>query len=806
MVHLEITQIGGMAMATQKSSLALFFLVLLSVSLALPVCETRGQESSGTTVTKLRSSTKGGQTRLIFDAQGDKPRQVGPASDDGVSVFFTQMTVKIADKTIGDKGSPVKEVKFRRGGGFLEVLFKARGASFSWKIEERKKGRYSLVLDIGAPAAKAHNAAMPEPAPKEKPAPPVESRRIDTSELFASKLPDNLKKALAGIDRQAALKGDSEKLAVPKTKFAEMDEKTAGLFASASEKFDGCARNLVECGPEVIEAYGVALNAGPKTAEAPLAMYRTGLAFWTMGNYAKAEKLFRMVVSEWPEHPAASRCWIGIGDMYNKKQAYIEAMEAFRSALRIASNKEDKAAARFELGKELQMLGAAREAAEFLNLSLADDAEFYLKRPEIFRILGEAEFSLGQYDKAKEHLLRYVNYQESAIDQDMALAKLAETFLNLGDAGIANKIYAFIQKYYTDSEGDFISRVRQAEFLEKSDHAAAFKVYSELCSKDLSPSLRKIVYFKLASLNWKRGELDRSMDLMDEIFQGKDNLPAGNEMVALRERVLTDLIKKSVNEKNYIAVLQLHDKYRRILDDIQSAEVQENIAESYGALQFYSIALEIYDRLIAKGLKKGDEVMLKCALYALRYDDRNRALQYCRLVQSEAMDPKRSEILGHILGRDHKFADAQKSFAKVIQKGRDLELTDPDSLQIYGSVLYEMHKYDEAVPILQKGLERANGGKGFNKRAMLVTLGKCFHELKQYPKAVEALEAALALSKEEEVNELLYALSKVYFAAGQSEKAAQGLNQIVGTNNPFWVAVAQQELNSIQMSQTGTAR
>lgn len=85
-----------------------------------------------------------------------------------------------------------------------------------------------------------------------------------------------------------------------------------------------------------------------------------------------------------------------------------------------------------------------------------------------------------------------------------------------------------------------------------------------------------------------------------------------------------------------------------------------------------------------------------------------------------------------------------------------------------------------------------------------MTLGKCFYELKQYPAAEEMFESALKVSGEEGANEVLYELANVYFTSGQPDKAVQNLNQIVGTNNPFWVAVAQQQLNSIEMSRKST--
>ena len=136
-------------------------------------------------------------------------------------------------------------------------------------------------------------------------------------------------------------------------------------------------------------------------------------------------------------------------------------MEAFRWALRGAAEKDDKAAAYYELGRMYLILGANKEALEMLENCIGQDPDYYTKKPDVFRFIGEAQFALGNIEKAKEHLLRYVNYQQSAPDQDIVLAKIAEIFLIQGELGAASKMYAFIGKYYTDSEGDLICRVRQ---------------------------------------------------------------------------------------------------------------------------------------------------------------------------------------------------------------------------------------------------------------------------------------------------------------------------------------------------------
>ncbi len=780
------------------------FIVLMTAcitgGITLPVFGATAQNGQATNILRLRTSVNANQTRLIFDASGGKPLQIGPASSDGISVFFGQITAKIPDKTISSPASPVKEIKFRREGGFLEVLFRSKNAKVTSKVEGSRQGRYSLVLDVTASSEKPAPAAAEKP--KETPA-PVETKKIETSELFGSKVSASVKNVLATGER-ASGKFEAEKQAVPKPKsFVPLDEQTAALFRNADEKFDSCSRNLVLCAPEIVDAYGDALRTGSKSDQAPGALYRTALAHIQMGNFSRAEKLFRQVVSEWPDHPAACRAWIGIGNVFDKKQGYLEAMEAFRWALRIAVDKDDKAAASFELGKELLTLGAAKDALEMLNQSISLDPDYYVKKPDVYRLIGEAEFSQGMWDKSKEHLLRYVNYQESAPDQDMVLAKLAEVYLNQGDAYMANRMYGFLQKYYTDSEGDLISRIRKAELLEKADRPGATRIYAELCEKDLAPALRRIVQYKLSSLYLKRGDLEQSLELVDGILKDKDAL-ASTEIIALRERVLSEMVGKYYADKNYIPAVQLYEKYRALFDTMQPADMWENIAECYAGLKFYSNSLEIYDRLIAKGQRKGDDVQLKCALYAIRSGDQDRSSQYCRFV-SDASDLKKSEIQGHIFYRDRKYADAVRCFAKVLQKGKELENADPDSLHYYGLSLYETRKCDEAISVFQKCLQRLKKDDAEMRRQTLVSLARCYAETKQYQTAIETMESALS-EREGQSNELLYELSNFYLAAGQAEKATENLNQIVGAQNPFWTAVAQQQLNSIQMAQPNPIR
>src|SRR5208337_3179907 len=88
------------------SKLKILFVILLAACItagvAVPWCEAAAKASPKTRITNLRSSVKGKRTCLIFDAEGARPKQIGPPTADGISVSFSQITAKPPDKVFKD--------------------------------------------------------------------------------------------------------------------------------------------------------------------------------------------------------------------------------------------------------------------------------------------------------------------------------------------------------------------------------------------------------------------------------------------------------------------------------------------------------------------------------------------------------------------------------------------------------------------------------------------------------------------------------------------------------------------------------
>ncbi len=100
-------------MTTLKTLLGVLLASCIIAGVALPRCEAAEKDNSETTIKNLRFSINGNRTRLVFDAEGPKPRAIGPPSADGISVFFSGIVAKLPDKVfqreeVGGKRSEIQ--------------------------------------------------------------------------------------------------------------------------------------------------------------------------------------------------------------------------------------------------------------------------------------------------------------------------------------------------------------------------------------------------------------------------------------------------------------------------------------------------------------------------------------------------------------------------------------------------------------------------------------------------------------------------------------------------------------------------
>ena len=797
----------------------------LSVLCAVPH---RLDAATGTKFRQIRLAVHPGFTRLVFDAEGDRPVSVGPSTDMRINIEFAQMAPDaLAKGNINFSRSALSGIELQRSDGSsrITISFRMSGTTVKHQFlaaQPPSAGRYRLLLDFFPPSAtetgeRKHSETKAAPAPQNgKEKDPLKNYL----QPAAAAPPDTLLDTSAGNKGKRARGTSRERVNGSRSKVLTDNglpvqgvrreppppdsESVAALYDQADTFFAEHEKTLSQDAPEVVAKYVSALAAGPKSARAPVALYRCGLSYLAVVNLSRAEKSFREVLSSWPDSSVAPNSWLGLGQIHLRRNSQIEAIEAFRSALKFPMEKADQAFAHYQLGVAFYNAGIYKEAEEMLNMAVNEDPFLYIRNPGLLKTFGEVYFGRQKYDKSREYLLRYLNIQPDPVGRDLILAKIAETFLAEGDQATASRLYNYVRRDFPDSEGSFVSSIRLAELMEKDERKGidtAINIYTELSEKNPPPALRNMVNLKLAGWQYKRGNYDKSMEFIDQVIRGKPDSSIYTETVALRDLVLTGWLKKAFSDKDYPLVIQVYDKYLPLFKALQSAELDAMAADGYAALKIHTAALEILERLISASKTKNDEWLFKAAQNALLSGEPDKAVQYCKQIQSASFDNRKSEILAGIYYRQGKYGDAVKSFAKVFLNDNDYQDVSFDSLMSYIKSLIELKKFEDALAIIQKAQPRMEKEAAESRIHICLLTSKCRQEIKQLEQAIESLEAALALTSDEEQTALInYEISRLYLALGQSDKATEKLNAILGTSFSFWKTAAQQQLDAIYMS------
>lgn len=739
----------------------------------------------GTLIHAVRAGTHGAYDRLVFDVEGARPSAVGPPSEESISIEFKQATSKVDLKKLASLLPPsVSKLEFEKTeqGLTAKITFKQPNATVKTSYNDWRPHCYRLVLDFYPPNPNAKHqsegeayarGARAEKSPQKR-SPPAQLGPVQP--VILDKLPNEVRSG---------------------------DSKIDGLYKAADDAFSAAENDLPAKAAEIIELYNSAIKAGPRAPQLPMALFRSALCYLALKDPKNAEERFKRVIAEYPTHPTIPQCWLNLGRLLEAKKAWIEAVQALRTALSYPLRKEDETDGSYELGKALAAAGAYKEAIESMKRCLDEDPTYYRKKPDMLKALGESFFATQQYDKSCESFFRYLNLQKDIPDRDVILAKLAESLLYLGEHDLANRVYSYIERYHPDSEGDIIGRIRKAEILEQQDgrkQDSALEIYEELSQKSLSPPLTKLVLYRLADWKWKHGDYDKSLALIAQALQMKADSTQNDELTNLKGKVIVDWIKKAYADKDYSKVIQLYQDNKSQFQFWGSPEFDIMAADSYGELKLYPNAYELYQQVLARSGKKNDEWLYKTALYGYEVRDMDKAIQYALQIQSGNSENRKDELLGKIYYKQKKYKEAVQYFGKLFQNDKVFDQCNPDDLISYIESLMQIGKYSDAVATLQKASKHLEAADAEKQIQASLLESKCYQNLKQSDKAIETLEKILPVVKSEDLrDQITYSLSDLYLAEGNQDKAKEKLTQLLQSSQPLWKTAAQQQLDYIQL-------
>ncbi|GLI33595.1 hypothetical protein DAMNIGENAA_10280 [Desulforhabdus amnigena] len=774
-------------------------------------------------------------TRLVFDAEGPRPSSIGPPSEKGIAIQFSKLqTTMENERTIEDNSSRIRKVSFQKKKGQILVTFQEPHVTVQTGFLDAgpyKEGHYRLVLDFFTQKTpeKRVKTSAPTPDTKEgtkkisgkKPGDADKvSVSLETSQAaktldevsmqFGNEKRDSTDEILQQADRCLLEKDNAKAFALYEEllKTASLGkERQTALYGLAESFFLMHQNDLVNHGPEALKRYNSALQEGSIPSRTPLALYRVGLCYLALKNVEKAKGYFKQVTQEYPEDPAAAASWLRLSEIYRGKKNYVEAIETAKALLKRSTSQPEKAEAYYYIGQNFALVGEHQQAVEAFQECLKLDQQFYLRKPDILKYMGQALSCLKYEDNSREFLLHYMNLTSNTDDRDLLLAKIMETLLSQHEERLANRLYSYLQVYYPDSEGASIGSIRRAEYLEAGDKRAqdeAIYLYRELSRKSLSPPLDGLVQFKLALWEWKNGNLEKSLSLIEDRPQGSLTDALHNEFVALREKVILDMLRQAFEQKKYDKVLGLYQGNIPMFQTLKDFDVFTIIGRSYEELQSYPEAMVCYNTVLENTGKENGKCLLNMAQCSFRMGKLEKALQFCRRIPAGDNEGQKNELMAKIFFAQGKYSETLQQLGHIFPKERKLTPDDFEWVNMYIECSIETGKYSDALSWIQKGLELLKD-EDSGKRAQLCLLkSRCHKNLKQPAEAIKCLESALSLLQEEDLKgQLNYEISNLYLQIGDKQQAVQKLSQVLKSGSSFWQTAAQQQLDYIQLKEEG---
>lgn len=765
---------------------ALFFLLgaWVGVFFCLPSADAAPE---GAVLRRIRSGHYSTHTRIVMELEGARPTAIGPLSDRGFPVIFEKLKSQVRPTTLRQRWPhPVMSLSIEQSDGatVVWIAFGVGGVSVEQTITAKSKTAYHLILDCSPQSSgsnsylHADSAAPPgehHTSPGSQPGPPVSST----------------KSALQGADSPSSTpQGEVGSTEDP---FKEVDS----LFAEHSE-------HLPPVAARILDGYRAALSSRPNGPQAPLAHYRSGLCHLALGNGKKAEEAFKQVLSNYSQHAVAPFAWLGLGQALVKRQAYMEAVQAVRTALNGPLDATRTADAYYILGLSFHRMGAFKEALEALSKSLESNPTEYVRQPELLRLLGESHFAIQQYDKSANYLLWYLNLEKEVREKDLILAKISESLMYTGDHDLARRVYIYIDKYFPDTEGYIISKIRRAEYFEKQDppnKVASSAIYEELSQRSIGGPIGEFLTYKLASWERERKNYHQSLTWIEKGLQNSSTSKAKEEFINLKVGVLLEYLNHLHSQQDYSKVLQLYQDNEVLLAPHAGLEVLSMLAQSCTSLKLYPPAARLYQELYARSGSKNEEWLLAAGKSYFLMGDLERAYQACQPVQAEGFQSEKAVLLGKIHFARGKYKEAAQELAKYVQsKEAGLGEADPDILFSYAESLIRLDRNGEALSFLERLTKESSYGEPEKQIRIGFMQIRCYHKLKQDSQVTQVLEHLLKLSPPEELRDRIkFELSQVYKEMGQPQKATEKLTELSQSSDGLWKTAAQQELGYFEL-------
>lgn len=381
------------------------------------------------------------------------------------------------------------------------------------------------------------------------------------------------------------------------------------LYAVADIKKQINSDHLDEFFEEITQAYIEAMNSNLQSNRVPNALLNLGLINLKVGNFPEAKAYFKILQDKYPDDnniPSISYYW---GEYYYKKGDYKKAADQFQYLIQTYPGNQLVKQSAYYLADSLNKTGFTDQAFQIVDYIDKRWPDYYMENNLFLLLAGDIEMKLKMWTEAKGHYFVYYNLNPEAESADIALARIGDIYVRMGQQGAAKQIYEKVVEDFPGREGALIAQMRLAEegiyddpsmvemvdVFDRPYTMKPVKIYSDIVENYPESPLAPIAQLKLAMWYAFNKKYPEALAAAQNLLEKFPDSPLVARAKILGDSVFALAVPGMVREERYGRVVRYWETYNFL--DKKDSKVNDQtllqIATSYWKIGQPEKALEI---------------------------------------------------------------------------------------------------------------------------------------------------------------------------------------------------------------------
>jgi TolA-binding protein len=603
------------------------------------------------------------------------------------------------------------------------------------------------------------------------------------------------------------------------------EEKASFLLAKSYERLT--EPSLSAHFAAVRSGYESFLSRFPSSQYGAEALAALGSLCFRVGYYSEAMGYYGLALSRGGRSPAAAEALEGQMRIHVIKRRFDEALSASRRFLDHYPGGPKAADVRLERARILHRLNRFQESLSVLSVLQREGALSAYIRPEISLYLGYNGYQLGDFQMARENLLRFCNLSPLSDEAPIALTKIGDSYRYEKDVDAAGKFYRLVAEEYPGTEAALISQIRLAELQEQGQETALEKglgfgadpggkilspreVYETMLQnagpKEAKNPLIALALMKLALFYQKEGEYAKSLSMVKELMERFPGQHLQKETEHLLFKALEGNLAGSIAADQYSGAVGFYYEEKELFFKVDSPELYLAVARAFLKINLRDDATTLFKRAASVLLddEKPSDLLYFLALDLYRQQRPDEALDKLRAAvgkggESEAVS-EAYRLTAKIMAEQGQWSKALESLGLALKPvsdpcmGHEI-LIETSAVQaaggMHGAALDTARKADKL---------RAECG-----RPSLVAqenLARVFSLLGRLDEAVAVLEGFREKEGSEKGRErIFWRLAQTYEIQGKREDALALYRNLADLEDSVWRGLAREKIEEIRFRQ-----